>query len=191
MPDMTPDVLAMLDEVAKRSAGEAVDAYCRKQKKEERSFRDRRLRNTKKLLENYRQLKKHAETAVYSSMQEEVEQIINEMWDPHNRSEQIIFSIKTSATKTRIILAHVDAELEQYKNLCYSSPDRLLRDRADALFARYIDEDEKSVNQIARDLHVDRRTAQRYIKKALDDVSAFMFGIDGIVIFKDDYDNAE
>ena len=180
----------MLDEMAKRSATEAVDAYCRKLRKNERESRDVRLHNIKKLLENYRQLKKHAETAVYSSMQKEVEELLNEIWDQnYRRTEQIVFSIKTSATKTRIILAHVDAALEQYRLYCYASPDRLLRDRFDSLSARYIDDDEKSVNQIARDLHVDRRTVQRYIKKALNEVSAFMFGIDGIVSMQEDTEN--
>lgn len=189
MPDninISEQVKAMLEEIAtnagKIGAKTALAEDRQKQKREEKKFRDRRLRNTKKLLENYRRLKKHAETAVYSSMQEEVEDIISQMWDPYDRSEQTIFSIKSSATRTSIIMAHVTAELEQYRKLCYSSPNSIDRDRADALFARYIDDDEKTIDEIAVTLSADKRTVYRYIDKALNDVAAFMFGIDGIVI---------
>lgn len=191
MPDMPLEVQELIQKAAEIGASKALDAERKKRIKDAKQYRDRRLRNTRKLLENFRRLKKHAEGAVYSSMQEEVEDIINEMWDPYNRSEQIVFSIKTSATKTGIIMAHVETMLEQYRKLCYQSPRAIDKDRAYALFARYIDEDEKTVEQIAQELNVDKRTVYNYIDKALNDVSAFMFGIDGIVISKDDCDNVE
>lgn len=186
MPDMPVEVQDLLKKAAALGAREALDAQRKKRIKEAKQFRDRRLRNTRKLLENFRRLKKHAEGAVYSSMQEEVEDIINEMWDPYNRSEQIVFSIKTSATKTGIIMAHVETMLEQYRELCDRSPHSIDKDRAYALYARYIDEDEKTVEQIAGDLSVDKRTVYNYIDKALNDVAAFMFGIDGIMEIEDD-----
>ena len=190
MPDINAEVAEMMKQVAlaagKEGAKAALEEQRRSKIKDSKKFRDRRLRNTRKLLENYRRLKKHAETAVYSSMQEEVEDIIQQMWDPYDRAEQQIFSIKSSATRTSIIMAHITAELEQYRKLCYSSPNAIDRDRADALFARYIDDNELTVEQIAEVLHVDKRTIFRYIDKALNDVSAFMFGIDGIVVTDDE-----
>ncbi len=196
MPDninLSDEVKDMLKKLAasagKEGARAALEEDRKKQKKDAKKFRDLRLRNTRLLIENYRRLKEHAETAVYSSMQEEVEDIVTMMWDPSNRSEQQVFSIKSSATKTGIIMAHVTAELEQYRKMCYRSPNAIARDRVDALFARYIDENEKTVVQIAMELAVDVRTVQRYIQTAIDDVAAFMFGIDGIVVEEDDFND--
>lgn len=192
MPDnFTPEVLEVIETVATISAEKALKNDRIQREKVEREMRDARRYNMKKLIVNYRQLKKYAETAVYSSMQKEVAELINEIWDPYNRSEQIIVSIKTSATRTRIIMAHVDTALEQYRLYCESSSNPLSHDRFYALSARYIDEEEKSVNQIARKLHVDRRTVQRYIKRALSEVTGFMFGVDGVLIAQDEYENDE
>lgn len=195
MPDINDDVIEMIKQAAyaasEEGATRALEKFRRTQEKESKKSRDRRLRNTRKLLENYRRLKRHAESAVYSSMQEEVEDIINEMWDPNDRSEQIVFSIKSSATRTSIIMAHVTAEIEEYRRLCYASPNQIDRDRADALFARYIDENEKTIEEIADKLCVGERTVQRYIERATKDVSVFMFGIDGLVVVKNDYDDKE
>ena len=186
MPDISKEVKEMLEIAAQRGAKKALEEEDKARRKSMQQKRDKRLRNTKRLLTNYRRLKKHAETAVYSSMQEEVEDFMDLMWDPYDKAEQTVFSIKTSATRTSIIMAHVTAELEQYRKLCYASPNSIDHDRADALFARYIDEDEKTVDQIASMINADKRTVYRYIDKALNDVSAFMFGIDGIVVTDDE-----
>lgn len=195
MPDINDEVIEMIKQAAcaasEEGATRALEKFKRTQEKESKKTRDRRLRNTRKLLENYRRLKRHAESAVYSSMQEEVEDIINEMWDPNDRSEQIVFSIKSSATRTSIIMAHVTAEIEEYRRLCYASPNQIDRDRADALFARYIDENEMTIEEIADKLCVGERTVQRYIERATKDVSVFMFGIDGLVVVKNDYNDKE
>ena len=191
MPDINAETVKMMEQIAVRAAKAAVEEERRSKVEDSEEFRDRRLRNTKKLLENYRRLRKHAESAVYSSMQEKVEDIIQKIWDPGIRSEQIVFSIKTSVTRTNLIMAHVNAMIEEYRRLCYASPDLIDRDRADALFARYIDDNELTVEEIAEKLCVSVRTVHRYLKQAIDEVSAFMFGIDGIVTVKKDFDSDE
>ena len=80
---------------AKEGSKAGVEAYRKEQKKAHEKLSDRRLRNVKLLLQNYRELKQHAENAVYTAEQaEDAMDILDMMWDPHNRSAATVESIK-------------------------------------------------------------------------------------------------
>lgn len=167
---------------AKEGAKEALRVEAQRKEKEKKDILDSRLHNVRLLLKNFRSLKEHSESAVYSSLQKsEIIDIVKMMWDPNNRSEYIVEAIKQSAIKTNIIIAHITTGLEQYKQVCYHSSKLVDRDRVDVLFARYIDEPELTVEELAKKLKVDKRTVYNYLDTATEELTAFMFGVDGLI----------
>lgn len=143
---------------------------------------DRRLRNTKLLLRNYRELLVHAESAIYeanSTQDEEVFDIL-EMMTGSRSADYYVESIKASAARTRIIIEHIKEMLTIYEILCHRSTKPEDKRRYRVLSALYIDENPATVAQIAQDENVDERTIYRDIDSACEKLSALIFGIDGL-----------
>ena len=169
-------------ELAAKVAVEAVREYDQKQIK---SRHDKRLRNTKLLLENYILLHDHCQNAVYDK-----QQIINsEMIDSASAldildsidkydKDAYIESIKKSTIRTRIILAHVDAMLELYHVYCERSKKKEDIRRYRVLTATYFEE--QTPEEIAEAENIDERTYYRDMRDAREKVSALIFGIDGL-----------
>lgn len=149
-------------------------------KRKIKSRHDRRLRNTRLLLKHYPMLKEHSEKSVCS---------IQQLSDPENAidvldnlerldDETYIQAIKRSATRTKIILAHIQEMVGLYEMYCQrSGKDEDLR-RYRILWARFFDG--KQTAELAAIECVDERTVQRDVKEAVEKLSALIFGIDGL-----------
>ena len=116
--------IAIGAEAGSKAAVEAIAAE--KTKKRHERF-DRRYHNTKLLLKNYKYLNEHFKSAVFTSGQlkesDESFYEIMEIMSGQSGDEQVyVDSIKESAHKTRIIMAHVNRMLEAYKAICETSP---------------------------------------------------------------------
>lgn len=156
----------------------AVREYDEKQSK---SRYDRRLRNTKLLLENYNLLKKHCENAIYDKQQViECEDNAIDILDSLDKceSDTYIESIKTSTIRTKIILAHIGEMLDMYEVYCQRLKRKGDDRRHRVLKAAYLDE--KEPEEIALIEGVDERTIFRDMKDAREKLSALIFGIDGL-----------
>lgn len=145
--------------------------------------KDKRLHNTKLLICNYRMFKAHAEKSVYSATEceDSVFDILAMMSDSDfSKAETTVKSIKNSAARTAIMVNHIDAMLEVYEIICKKSgvPENNRRYRI--LKALYIDDNPKSVEDLAEAEAVDRSTVYRDVKKAIQVLSNLIFGIDGL-----------
>lgn len=139
---------------------------------------DRRLRNTKLLLQHYREFVTHADN--YICAKSNIHEVLDEIEDENNE-ELYIESISKSAQRTAIILAHIRKMLCIYYAMCQNSlKDEDIR-RYNVIKHLYI-EDEKTVDQLAYDLHIDRSTVYRDRDEAVKTLSCMIFGIDGIKI---------
>ena len=178
------------ESIVRDAARAGADALRREQaaiRKQERSKTiDRRLHNTRLLLKNYRMLKQHFQNAVYTF---EEEQAVGDMkpgdiWKLLNKTapteEIYIEAICKSATRTMIILQHLDRMLDIYAAFCDNSNMDSVKRQYRILKARYLDETQISMTEIAEREHVHKRTAEKDLDSAIESVTALIFGIDAI-----------
>ena len=127
----------------------------------------------------YRDFKSYSDNAKYTAEQaEDAIDILDMMWDPNNRSDLVIESIKASAVRTKIIMAHIDGMLNTYKELCERSTDPIQYRRYAILFDRYISDEQPTMDEIAAKYNIDKRTAYLDLDTATKRVAKLVFGID-------------
>jgi len=158
-------------------AVEAVREYDQKQSK---SRHDKRLRNTKLLLDNYSLLQDHCANAVYDKNQIIEAGNVLDVLDSFENCDKDMYieSIKKSTIRTRIILSHIDEMLELYKVYCEKSKREEDNRRYRVLRAYYFDE--CNIQDIVNAEKIDERTYYRDMKDAREKLSALIFGIDGL-----------
>lgn len=145
-----------IEEVARIAAAEALV------KRDEiiKGEYDARYQDVKLLMKNYRRLKTY-----YAKV------------SPETLEVDTIFSMRR---KTGLMMSHVDNMLRAYEAMCSKAltPDEARR--WDALYLRYISDERLSVDDIAEELGVDKRTFYRDINMALEDLAVLLFGIEAI-----------
>lgn len=161
---------------------EAMSYLAEEKEKAYKSRYDRRLRNTRLLLKNYRSLRKHIEGAIYSTKQvrENAIDILDGLDEAALDDSLYVEGIKKSQQRTIIILNHVDEMLTFYRIGCeQSGKDEDMR-RYRTIMAMYINENKLTAQQIAEKECVEVRTVYKDITTAIKPISALIFGIDSI-----------
>ena len=192
--DENGNVTVSLEELVQFSVKQGMAAYeeCMKEsfKATEKKRYDKKLYSTKLLMEHYREFKQHEENAVsdlYTALKvnDDIFDILGAMQGyGKNPSVNKVESIEKSAFRTKMIMTHVDSMLEVYKRNCESSQVPELMRRHRVVVKAYVDPERKSVEQIAEEECCDIATVYRDKKKALEDLAALIFGIDGIKFSK-------
>lgn len=139
---------------------------------------DRRLRNTRLLLQNYRMFAAHAEGAVCTSEENAIE-LLDDLDDYSHNGELYVESVKRSKERTRIILRHIDRMLEIYRVVCQQSSETEYR-RYCELYDLYIAPEREKPDQIAKKYAVEVRTIYKDVKLAIEPLSSLIFGIDSL-----------
>lgn len=170
---------------AETGAKAALEAFEKEKNKAIKGRYDRRLRNTKLLLRNYRMLKSHCESAIFERaciVGENMNAIdILDSLDDFLPNETLyVESIKRTTERTAIILAHIDEMMRVFEFLCHQSGRLEDERRCRVIKALYIEGPEKSVEEVATDEFVDQRTVYRDANTACEKLSALFFGIDGL-----------
>lgn len=163
-------------------AQEALKRFEQERKIENGQRADRRLRNTKLLLRNYRMLKKHAENSVFrrAQMDESAFDILESMMKSSD-NDVIISSIKDSATRTAIMVSHVEAMLGLYATFCEKSSNKEIeRRRYDVVWDMYIAEDTLSAKEIAQKKNMSKENVYVDLRVAVERLAALIFGVDGL-----------
>lgn len=180
---LTPDKLEEIwKEAATIGAKEALKTFEQERKKEYSSRADRRLRNTKLLLRNYHMLKEHAENSVFgrTQMGESALDILESMMSMYN-DEVIIQSIKNSATRTAIIVTHIETMFGLYYSYCDRSVNREIDIRRyNVVWDMYMAEQMLSAKEIADKQYISKDTVYADLKVAVEKLSALIFGVDGL-----------
>ena len=145
--------------------------------------RDPRLRNTKMLLRRYRELREHASKAIYDAQQigETDDDIARLMRSVAGDVEFRIESIQRSASRTALMMLHIDRMLEVWKASCFRSGRAEDQRCWRVVYSVYLAprEDAKSIDAVAKEEHIDPRTVYRDIDAAAEVLSAYFFGVDG------------
>lgn len=180
--DIPADFQAIIRETARQSAKEVVV----EQKRNAAGRCDRRLRNTKLLLKNYRAFKKHCTGAVYTDevgehdgkKEETALELLDMMLQRDNVA--VVEAIRTSCRRTKIIIRHIDAMLDLYKIYCEKSTDMSKKQGFDIIYGMYICDTPKTIAKLAIEKNVSERQIYRYHDSAVETISALMFGIDAL-----------
>lgn len=170
--------------------------YIEGQKRQTKKDRyDRRLHNTRLLLKNYRRFRAHVDEGVSSGKKaasdkktggkrsaENAINILDNLDEFSYNDNLYIESIKRSQERTAIILCHIDKMMEYYRIDCdLNGTDEDVR-RYKVVTASYIEEPKMSPQEIAETFGIERRTIYRDINIALRQLTALIFGIDGLRI---------
>lgn len=170
------------NKAAEIGAKEGVKIFHQKQKKEQEKRASRKLHNTKLLLRNYHMLKEHAENSVFgrTQMEESALDILESMMSLYD-NEIIIESIKRSATRTAIIVSHIETMLELYAVYCEKSLNRDIdMRRYEVIWDRYISDNVLSVGEIAEKQHISKDSVYTDLRIGLERLAALIFGVDGL-----------
>lgn len=143
---------------------------------------DKRLRNTKLLLVNYRGLLAYSESAIFEASQcdEDVYDILSLMSGKSSEQELYVESIKKSAGRTKLIIEHIKRAISDYEAYCVRTRRSEEMRRLRTVKRLYIDDDAWTVTEIAKDELVDVSTVYKDIKEAEKRLTPRLFGIDGI-----------
>ncbi len=182
---LTPEQLKEIyEEAAAIGAKEALNIFEKERKKEYNNRKNRRLRNTKLLLKNYHMLKEHAENSVFgrTQMEESALDILESMMSIYD-NEVIIESIKRSATRTAVIVSHIETMFGLYATYCDNSQTREIdMRRYEVIWDMYMAENILSVKEIAEKQHMSKDTIYMDLKVAIERLTALIFGVDGLKV---------
>ena len=178
-----------MERLLDRAADRAVSAYQKeiaeekkKSVSEEKAKFDRRYRNTKMLLEHYRDFSEYDEKAIYrisNELDEDIVDIIELMEGRRIDRDGKIESIERGVIRTRVIMNHVDRMLGVYRESCESSPYQEEKRRWRVIEGLYLNNKAKTVQEIAEEEVINERTVYKDVKAACRRLTALIFGIDG------------
>lgn len=172
------------DRAAAIGAKEALKIFEQERKKEYSKRADRRLRNTKLLLRNYHMLKEHAENSVFGRMQmeESALDILESMMSVYD-NEVIIESIKRSATRTAVIISHIETMFGLYEVYCDKAPNREIEMRRyEVIWDMYMADSILSAKEIAEKQHMSKDNVYADLRVATERLTALIFGVDGLKV---------
>lgn len=174
------ELRAMRQESAEIGARMALEKIEKEKKKAQKQMNDKRLHNTKLLLKNYKMLKMNAENSIFgqSQMKESAADILCNMMSLYDDGV-IVDSIKRSATRTAIIVAHIEEMLKLYKVYC-DRGNEIEKRRYKVLYDTYISDKELSVQDIAKLQKMSKESVYSDLKISIKRLTALIFGIDSL-----------
>lgn len=174
-----------------KQAGEAgAAAYEKKNKKSAEEKVHTMLYRTKVLLEKYRYLHDYSEKSVYS-----LKQMADSQENPDSDvdfemlakfgilDEDItLYRMKKGVATVKILMDHVDRMLEIYKTDCETSSSEVKKRQWRVIENLYLADERLTTKQIAEQENQDLRVIQQDAKNAREDLTALIFGLDGILV---------
>ena len=175
------DLQELMEKAAVAGAKAGIDRYEAELKDRQKKYRDKRYHNTKLLLRNYRMLQINAENSVFgrSQMEESAADILDNMMNMYN-DEVIVESIKTSATRTAIIVSHVKTMIRMYQICCEQYENEIDKRRYDIIYGLYISDPKITRKELMDKWNISSDTTYTDEKIAIERLSALIFGVDGL-----------
>ena len=158
-----------IDEAIKKATKEAIKEYDKELRQQQKK---KVFHNTRLLLKHYNDLKSHVDKAIdeFKTLEADLSDI-----GDIERDELYILSIKRSKSKTLIMIAHIDMAMDTLKRKQYKL---CSAEKYQALHKYYIQE--KTYEDIAVELNCGVVTARRWVNEMLNELSVYIFGIDGL-----------
>lgn len=178
---------AQLEDMIKKASEAGAEAYKKEQSQSTRRKVDRMLYKTKVLLEKYTWLKAYAKNSVYTL--EQAEKVNDGMADIEVLTKFGIFdndktlhNLKRGVITVNMLMTHVDNMLEVYRENCECSASKTKQRQYRVVYNMYLAEEKKTTKEIAEMECEEVRTIQNDAKAAREDLTALIFGLDGILV---------
>ena len=174
-----------LQEMMRRASEAGIAAYKNEHEETTRRKAGRLLYRTKTLLERYTQLNEYAQNSVYTlERAEEVNEGIADLevltkfgiFD----DDKTLHNLKRSVVTVNMVMAHVNTMLEVYRKECESSASKVKQRQYRVIEYLYLSENKLNTKEIAELEGEDVRTIQNDAKQAREDLTALIFGLDGV-----------
>ncbi|WP_150284148.1 hypothetical protein [Rummeliibacillus sp. TYF-LIM-RU47] len=165
-----------LEIVARTAAAVAVEKYQAEQQEREKHKHDRRLRNVKLLLRNYRSFAAHSADIKLDIVELDEKLELDDL----DTDEFAIMSIKKSKKKTLAMVKFINKTLEIYKLMCEESGNADDIRKYEIIYHMYISDEKKTVAEISKCQFTKERTVYRIAQKAYEDLTVLVFGVDGL-----------
>lgn len=175
-----------LQEMMRRASEAGIAAYKNEHEETTRRKAGRLLHRTKTLLERYTQLNEYAQNSVYTlERAEEVNEGIADLevltkfgiFD----DDKTLHNLKRSVVTVNMVMAHVNTMLEVYRKECESSASKVKQRQYRVIEYLYLSENKLNTKEIAELEGEDVRTIQNDAKQAREDLTALIFGLDGVI----------
>ena len=175
-----------LQEMMRRASEAGIAAYKNEHEETVRKKAGRLLYRTKTLLERYTQLNEYAQNSVYTlERAEEVNEGIADLevltkfgiFD----DDKTLHNLKRSVVTVNMVMAHVNTMLEVYRKECESSASKVKQRQYRVIEYLYLSENKLNTKEIAELEGEDVRTIQNDAKQAREDLTALIFGLDGVI----------
>ena len=175
-----------LQEMMRRASEAGIAAYKNEHEETTRRNAGRLLYRTKTLLERYTQLNEYAQNSVYTlERAEEVNEGIADLevltkfgiFD----DDKTLHNLKRSVVTVNMVMAHVNTMLEVYRKECESSASKVKQRQYRVIEYLYLSENKLNTKEIAELEGEDVRTIQNDAKQAREDLTALIFGLDGVI----------
>lgn len=175
-----------LQEMMRRVSEAGIAAYKNEHEETTRRKAGRLLYRTKTLLERYTQLNEYAQNSVYTlERAEEVNEGIADLevltkfgiFD----DDKTLHNLKRSVVTVNMVMAHVNTMLEVYRKECESSASKVKQRQYRVIEYLYLSENKLNTKEIAELEGEDVRTIQNDAKQAREDLTALIFGLDGVI----------
>lgn len=158
----------------------AIEKYRQEEERAAAEKRDKRLYNTRLLMEKYRGMVEYSKSAVYNASQVDDDydflSLMDLMKDGSDNYTLTVHSIQERAATVAIIIHHVDRMLEFYEARCKRSGKAEIMRKYEVIRRLYLDENEITVQDLADEMYVDISTVYKYNRAAMIDLSALFFG---------------
>ena len=175
-----------LQEMMQRASEAGIAAYKNEHEETTRKKAGRLLYRTKILLERYTQLNEYAQNSVYTL--ERAEEVNEGIADLEVMTKFGIFDddktlhkLKRSVITVNMVMTHVNTMLEVYRKECESSASKVKQRQYRVIEYLYLSENKLNTKEIAELEGEDVRTIQNDAKQAREDLTALIFGLDGVV----------
>lgn len=175
-----------LQEMMRRASEAGIASYKNEHEETTRRKAGRLLYRTKTLLERYTQLNEYAQNSVYTlERAEEVNEGIADLevltkfgiFD----DDKTLHNLKRSVVTVNMVMAHVNTMLEVYRKECESSASKVKQRQYRVIEYLYLSENKLNTKEIAELEGEDVRTIQNDAKQAREDLTALIFGLDGVI----------
>lgn len=145
------------------------DAIVLRSAKLSKTESEKELRNTKYLLKNYRLLANHSKIDI-PKLEDDV---------PLSKYELSLYSLLGYRARSKEMIEFINQILEEYRHVCTSGSYEQNR-RYEVISNLYINKSAVNRSKLAKRFNVDEQTIYRDERKAIDELSIMLFGIDAL-----------
>lgn len=169
----------VVETASKIATEQAIIIHQQLKDQEEKKVKDKRLRNTKLLLKNYKDFKAYVNrvegNVVDRHQTSDVEMTIKDLLV---RGEDVVKTIKQSTQRTIMMVGYIDQALDAFKYICEHDPFKDSFRQFEVLHLRYVEG--VTIETIAETFSINERNVYKAIDVAAERLSVILFGVYGL-----------